>query len=171
MSVGCPIHDEIHTWVRTVLSVPCDAYGGLPPCPFAAKAWERDLVSVSVVSSVDDALSAAALFDADDHRVLVCAVLGSGGLTVEDFNASLDAFNALRSGAWVMGSHHDAPENDLMPEFESKTDVEYGLILVQSLKYLVDASLSLRKTRYYDRFTADDMAYIVRRSEEVECVE
>jgi len=58
-----------------------------------------------------------------------------------------------------------------MPEFEAKTDVDYALILVQSLEHLVVASDKLRDSGYYDQFESDDMAYIDRRKEKVRCQE
>ena len=86
-------------------------------------------------------------------------------MTVDQFNECLDRFNALNTGIWLMGSHHEAEASDLMPEFESSVEVDYGLILLQSLKHLVIASDKLRETGYYDGFDSDEMAYIDRRKE------
>lgn len=171
MSDAYAIKAEIADWSQEVLEVACDAYAGLPPCPFARKAWVDGLVSVEVVDSIDEVIEDAHLSDSNSEFVTVYALLDSGGMTVEQFDEALAAFNRLDTGVWLMGSHHDAPEDELMPDFEARTGVDYGLILVQSLKHLVVASEKLRNTGYYENFEADDMAYIDRRKEQCKCVE
>ena len=171
MSDVYAIKAEIADWSQEVLEVACDNYAGLPPCPFARRAWMDSLVSVEVVDNIAEVIVDAHFADPDSEQVTVYALIDSGGLTVEQFDATLEEFNAMGNGIWLMGSHHEAPDNELMPEFESKTDVEYGLILVQSLEHLVVASDKLRDSGYYDRFNEDDMAYIDRRKEQRICVE
>lgn len=171
MSDVYAIKAEIADWSQEVLEVACDNYAGLPPCPFARKAWSDGVVSVEVVDNIAEVLVDAHFVDPDSEFVMVYAVIDSGGLTIEQFDAVLEEFNAIGNGVWLMGAHHEAPTSDLMPEIESKTGVEYGLILVQSLEHLVVASDKLRNTGYYDRFNEQDMAYIDRRKEKAICVE
>jgi len=160
------IKAEIADWSQQVLEVACDAYSGLPPCPFARGAWIDGKVSVEVTDSIDEVLCAADEFMPDDEMVLVYALLDSGGLTVEQFNDCLADFNAMHRGVWLMGSHHEAPDDELMPEFEASTGVDYGLILVQSLEHLVVASDKLRDSGYYDAYEDADMEYIDLRKEQ-----
>jgi len=162
---------EIADWSQQVLEVSCDAYGGLPPCPFARKAWADCLVTVEVANDMSEVLVNAYCNDPDTEHVVVYALIDSGGLTVEEFDKAIDEFNAKNTGLWMMGSHHDAPDNELMPDFESEAGVDYGLVLVQSLKHLVVASNKLRNTSYYENFGSEDMAYIERRKEKSICVE
>lgn len=171
MTSAYAIKAEIADWSQEVLEAAADAYGGLPPCPFARKAWVDGLVSVEVVDTIAEVIADAYLSDSDSEFVTVYALLDSGGMTVEQFDAALEEFNEMDTGVWLMGSHHQAEDDPLMPEFEAKTDVDYGLILVQSLKHLVVASDKLRETGYYDQFSSDEMAYIERRKEKVKCVE
>lgn len=171
MTSAYAIKAEIADWSQEVLEVSCDAYGGLPPCPFARRAWIDGLVTVEVVDNIAEVIADACLADADSEFVMVYALIDSGGLTVKQFDAYIEELNAIGNGVWGMGAHHESSGDDLMPEFESKTGVDYGLILVQSLEHLVVASDKLRNTSYYDRFNEQDMAYIDRRKEKVICVE
>lgn len=167
MTSAYGIKAEIADWSREVLEVACDSYAGLPPCPFARRAWVDSLVTVEVVDNLEEVMIDAYMVDPESEAVLVYALIDSGGLSVEQFDSALSEFNEMDTGIWMMGSHHEAPDNELMPDFESKTEVDYGLILVQSLKHLVVASDKLRNTGYYDRFEPDDMAYIDCRKERV----
>lgn len=171
MTSAYDIKAEIVDWSHEVLEVACDAYAGLPPCPFARKAWIDSLVTVEVVDNISEIIMDAHLADKESENVMIYALIDSGGMTIEQLESMMDEFNAIGTGIWIMGSHHEAPDNELMPYFEARTDVEYAFILVQSLKHLVIASDKLRKTRYYENFNPDDMAYINRRKEKCKCVE
>jgi len=156
---------EIMWWSRSVLEQPCEAYAGLPPCPYARKAWEDKKVVLERVTRMDDILIDGYLADPESEMLYVYALVDSGGLSVDAFNAAINEFNDLRSGIWMMGAHHEAEDNDLMPDFEYECTEDYAIVLVQSLKHLVVASEKLRRVGYYENFSDADMAYVNNRKE------
>jgi hypothetical protein len=166
MSSVYAIKAEVADWSQRVLEAACDEFAGLPPCPFARGAWIDGKVTVEVVDCFDQVVLDADAFDPESDAVWVYALIDSGGMTVDQFDNAIELLNAHHGGVWVMGSHHHAPANELMPDFEATTDVDYGLVLVQSLKHLVVASDKLRDSGYYDGFNSDEMAYIERRKEQ-----
>ena len=71
MTSAYAIKAEVADWSQAVLEVACDAYGGLPPCPFARKAWVDGLVSVDVVDNIAEVIVDAYLSDSDSEFVMV----------------------------------------------------------------------------------------------------
>jgi hypothetical protein len=45
--------DDIENWVMDVLSKPNQAFGNLPPCPYAKKAWIENKVTVKLFESFE----------------------------------------------------------------------------------------------------------------------
>ena len=83
---------------------------------------------------------------------------------VVEFNKWIDDHNEHCDGVWLMGFHPEAGDDALMPEFEGIIDETYGLIFVQSLRYLVNASERLFTTDYYKRYPTKDINYVKERN-------
>jgi hypothetical protein len=50
--------EDLRRWTTEVLSRPSDQLRGMPPCPFAADAWEAGLVAVGLCDGLDDVTDA-----------------------------------------------------------------------------------------------------------------
>lgn len=159
------IWNEIRLWSDEVLEVPCAGFANLPPCPFARMAWLKNNVVVHVTYELGDVVDVKSVMDAKDERLHLFAWVNHWEMTADQFNYWIEEQNQNHFGVWLMGFHPNATENPLTPEFEGLIEDDYAIILVQSLKELVEASESLRKTRYYEKFPAEDMQYINRRKE------
>lgn len=152
------IVEEILAWSAQVLEVPSEHFNGLPPCPYAKKAWAEGRVSIlfkyernyqclwSTISQFDDAFDLVVIVDLVEDR-------GS-----EVFHSYLDGVNeAIARGifidkdVWVMGFHPDDEPNDFVQDvsFEVETDDMYAMIFVQRLTKLHVAADKLHKKGYY----------------------
>ena len=48
-----PVEHDIRTWSKDFLEVPNAKLNGLPPCPYARKAWADDKVVFSINTGLD----------------------------------------------------------------------------------------------------------------------
>jgi hypothetical protein len=127
-----PVSDyiaDLRRWTTEVLSRPSEELRGMPPCPFAADAWDAGRVAVGLC----DGLSATDL-----------------SRYVEDKNEGLVA-----EDMWLMAYHPDDDPNEygltyLDAEWEPVVPEDYAMIFVQQLSKLTAASYNLEKQGYYD---------------------
>lgn len=159
------IWTEIRLWSDQVLEIPCPGFANLPPCPFARMAWLKNNVVVHVTTELSDVVDVKSVLEADEDRLHLFAWTDYQQMTVEELDQWIEDQNQNHFGVWLMGFHPDATENPLTPEFEGLVEDDYAVILVQSLNKLVEASETLKKTKYYEKFPAEDMQYINRRKE------
>jgi len=159
------IWKEIRLWSEKVLEVPSPGFANLPPCPFARTAWLKNNVVVYVTTELGDVVELKSVLPADEEQLHLFAWTDYQQITAVEFNQWIEDQNQNHFGVWLMGFHPDATENPLTPEFEGLIEDDYAIVLVQSLSKLVDASETLKKTKYYDKFPAEDMQYIHRRKE------
>lgn len=159
------IAQEILKWSNEVIEKPLKTFGDLPACPYARTAWAKNHVLMHVVFDLDPVIEIKAASSLTDPNVHVIAWLDYSQMTAQEFNNWIEDQNKNHFGVWLMGFHPDSEENTMMPEFDGIVEDDYGLILVQSLEYLVKASNDLRKTRYYNDFSPEDMAYINNRKD------
>lgn len=157
------IETDIRNWSKLVLEKPIDVYGGMPVCPFAKNAWIKGKVKITFVESMRDVMLIANKFDHTDDRIEICVLINSGGLEIDQFDACIESLNICMNGVWLMGSHHEENLENNMPKFIGRSDIDYCLVMIQSLKHLVDSSEKLKNTRYYESFNTEDMQYINHR--------
>lgn len=159
------IAQEIQQWSEEILENPSPLFGGLPPCPFARRAWMKNCVMIHVTPDINTVTEIKAFHPPTDELLHIVAWTGYDDMYPDEFDDWVHQQNQNHFGVWIMGFHPDSPEDPLTPEFSGNGADDYALLLVQSFTHLVEASASLRPTRYYSRFPADDMAYIERRKE------
>ena len=149
--------EEIRAWSAQVLEKESPYFNGLPPCPYAKKAWQDNRVAIifqyggnrglfDVLTKFNDALDLVIIVDRNPRQ------------TSEEFHDYNDALNdAISRGIfgdrdlWVMGFHPDDEANDFVQDvsFEAKTDDTYAMIFVQRLTKLHLAADKLHKKGYY----------------------
>jgi hypothetical protein len=151
------IVEEIRAWSAEVLEKESPYFNGLPPCPYAKKAWQDNRVAIifkyggnrglfDVLTKFNDALDLVIIVDRNPRQ------------TSEEFHDYNDALNDAISrnifgdrDLWVMGFHPDDEANDFVQDvsFEAKTDDTYAMIFVQRLTKLHLAADKLNKKGYY----------------------
>ena len=157
------IAQELREWSYAVLEQPAPLFGGLPPCPYAARAWADNSVMIHVTPEIEAVTEMKAYFPPTEDLVHLFAWTDYQDMTASEFDAWIDKQNEQHFGIWVMGFHPDSDNDPLTPEFNGVVEDDYAIILVQSLRHLVRASDALRKTKYYSNFPTRDIEYIDRR--------
>jgi hypothetical protein len=68
-----PVERDIRTWSKDFLEVPNAKLNGLPPCPYARKAWADNKVVFSINTGIDGLLQSIRSFDGHDYDIVVWA--------------------------------------------------------------------------------------------------
>ena len=157
------IVEEIRAWSAHALEKNSPHFNGLPPCPYAKKAWHDNRVAIifkyggnqclfNVLGEFNDALDLVLIADRNERK------------TSEAFHDYLDALNdAISRGIfgdrdlWGMGFHPDDDANDFVDDgtFEPHINTPYALIFVQRLSKVQEAADKLKQMGYYDAYLAD----------------
>lgn len=157
------ICEEIEEWSHKVLEVSSREFNGLPPCPYAKRAWAKDKVRQSIISDLDECDTIKSNCP-DDDSVDVVAWTGHGKVSVNEFDDWLDHQNENHNGIWIIGFHPEHPVDESLEEFEGNGSPDYGLILIQSLKHLSESSEAIFKKGYYNNYSKQDIEHINKRN-------
>ena len=157
------IVEEIRAWSAEVLEKESPYFNGLPPCPYAKKAWQDNRVAIifkyggnrglfDVLTKFNDALDLVIIVDRNPQQ------------TSEEFHDYNDALNdAISRGIfgdrdlWVMGFHPDDDANDFLDdgEFIPHVNTPYSLTFVQRLSKVQEAADKLKQMGYYEAYLAE----------------
>ena len=157
-----PVERDIRTWSRDFLEIPNAKLNGLPPCPYARKAWADDKVVFSINTGIDGLLDAIREFDGHDYDIVVWAEEDLPDM--EYLDGMCDGMNELMSIAGIdlhlMVFHPDYDATEAGLDFLVDDDVtddslSYCMVFVQKLSKLDDAALYLEKSNYYEHFPED----------------
>ncbi len=157
------IAEEIRDWSEKVLEIPSDEFNGLPPCPYAKKAWLKDKVRMHVISDIKDCKQIKNRCP-DDDSVDVIAWIGYEQMSAEEFDNWMDEENEKPEGIWIVGFHPDHPMDESLEEYEGLGAPEYGLILIQSHRHLAKSSKSIYRKGYYSNYPKEDINHIKKRN-------
>ncbi len=152
------IISETRAWSKTALEVANEHFNGLPPCPFAKKAWLDDKVGFcfKYENHWQDLFSLISQWD-DSKDVII--LIDFCFLPLNEMDRYLNLLNkAISDGIFInkdmflMGFHPDDDDNELLEEadFDSTIDVPYAMIFLQRLSKLQEASNTLRIKGYYN---------------------
>jgi hypothetical protein len=160
------IEEDLRSWSEHLLEVPSVHLNGLPPCPFARKAWAENQVRII---ETQDVLTSALL-----HRDLVTSydlvVIASYNIPdPELMEQKIEAYNNAyaKDDLYFMLFHPEYGAEEAELDFLYDTDWvsniedEYCMIFIQSLSKVDDASLQLEKKGYYDAFPKDEYETLV----------
>ena len=92
------IKEEIRSWSSEVLEKPSENYSGLPPCPYAKKAWANEKVRVHVGPDLDLAVRIKENNPPEKDSVDVFAWTGWDKMSAKDFDSWLDSQNEDHKG-------------------------------------------------------------------------
>lgn len=160
------IEADLRSWSEHVLEKPSTHLNGLPPCPYARKAWVDN--KVKVIECADVLASALVYRDLVTQYDLV--VIASYTLPdAEHMEQAIEKYNEAfaKDDLYFMLFHPEygaeEAELDFLYDIEwvSSIEEEYCMVFIQSLSKVDDASLQLEGKGYYDAFPEDEYETLV----------
>jgi hypothetical protein len=157
-----PVECDIRKWSKDFLEVPNVKLNGLPPCPYAAKAWSDDKVMFSINTGLEGLRYEVEIFDSHDYDIIVWAEEDMPDMDYLD--GWCDGMNEALSVAgmdmhlMVFHPEYDAVDaglDFLVDDGITSDELEYCMVFVQKLSPLDEAALSLEKSGYYENFPDD----------------
>ena len=155
------ICQEIMAWSDHTLHKPNPFYNGMPPCPYAQKAWEDNKVLILFKYDTNMQVLYSTISQWEDAFDLVIIVDMAFQKDPDVFHDYLEQLNeAISDGVfidrdmWLMGFHpHDEP-NDFIDDnsFMQIVEDEYAMIFVQRLSKVQESADKLTKKGYYDNY-------------------
>ena len=161
---------EILAWSQHTLQKPNPYYNGMPPCPYAKKAWEDDKVIILFKYDANMQVLYSTISqweEAFDLAIIVDMAFQPDPEVFHDYLEQLN--NAISEGVfidrdiWLMGFHPHDDSNDFIDDssFMQIVDDEYALIFVQRLSKVQEAADKLAEKGYYDNYLEEyDAEYI-----------
>lgn len=155
------ICQEILAWSVHTLQKPNPYYNGLPPCPYAQKAWEDDKVLILFKYDTNMQVLYSTISQWEDAFDLVIIVDMAFKEDPDEFHEYLELMNDAISGGvfidrdiWLMGFHPHDEANDFIDDqsFMHLVEDEYAMIFVQRLSKVQESADKLVKKGYYDRY-------------------
>ena len=67
------IEEDIISWSKDFLEIPNVKLNGLPPCPYARKAWADDKVVFSINTGLNGLMQEVRTFNDHDYEIVVWA--------------------------------------------------------------------------------------------------
>ena len=133
------IEKDLRSWSSEVLEVPNSTLKGLPPCPYAKNAWEKDKVLVVQTDDIyADSLRYCSDFSLLNKELIVVASYNIP--KISKFNRYVSNLNILFDTLHCMEFHPDygAEEADLDfltdNDWESSIDKHYCMVFIQDLE-------------------------------------
>lgn len=169
------ICDEIRAWSAHALELPNAFFGGLPPCPYARKAWADDRVLIIFKHEPSYQSLYRVISTFEDRYDLVILVETRYDPDPDRFHDYLDELNkAISDGffidrdIWLMGFHPEDEPNEFIDDgtFNPEIGTPYAMTFVQRLSKVQESADKLSEKGYYEAYLAEyDAADIFRRRE------
>lgn len=136
----------VEKWVLELLSTPSEAFGDLPPCPYAKKAWKEDNVIVKKFVDYNQ-------FEKDienvDERVMIFYFDYPQLPSLKMLVNIVSMYKKRRPDLIFYDEHPDSVEEVAGVRLNSGMTA----IIVQDRKDLLRKRAELQKTGYYDNWT------------------
>ena len=151
---------EIRAWSAHALEKNSPYFNGLPPCPYAKKAWQDNRVAIIFKYGGNQCLFNV-LTEFNAALDLVIIVDRHARQTPDEFHDYNDGLNdAISRGIfgdrdlWVMGFHPEDDANDFIDDgtFEPHVNTPYAMTFVQRLSKVLEAADKLKQMGYYDAY-------------------
>lgn len=160
------IEQDLRSWSREVLEVPNPHLKGMPPCPYARKAWKDE--KVLVVES-DDLKKNIGKYCKDFYKfgkeLVVVATYDIP--KIEDLTKLTEDLNKHYPTLHCMQFHPDYGADDAELDFltdndwESSIEQDYCMVFIQDLELVVAASDRLEALGYYSAYPRDEYEELV----------
>jgi len=148
-TTGSLSNQELQNWILNYLSKPNAIFNGLPPCPYAKKAWLDGNVEIKKFISYDQIRNS--LKDIVGSRVKIFYY---------EYPIIPSAEKLKSIVSWLGKDNPDYIFYDEHPDTIEMIDDEMlnsgvTAIIVQERKDLLEKRAELQKTGYYDKWTPD----------------
>ena len=154
-----PVEADIRKWSHDFLEIPNVKLNGLPPCPYARKAWAENKVTFSINTGLEGLREAIEEFDTHDYDIVVWASEELPDMNYLDgyCDGINEALSIAGKDMHLMVFHPDFDASDAGLDFledngVTSDELEYCMVFIQLLSVLDDAALSLEKSGYYKHF-------------------
>ena len=154
------IVDSITQWLETFVEQPHPSFGNMPPCPYARQFRLQNKVQIIVVNTAiwDETKKQMVNWTDEWEAVIVVSKVTqmSQGLLSEKIFALNKRFR-----------HHDLVALEDHPDSVETIDgvvMNHGslvLVVIQRLKRLNQFSKNLQKTKYYDKWSQENLDDVV----------
>lgn len=160
------IEADLRSWSREVLEAPSPHLNGMPPCPYARKAWREN--KVLVIESDNFAADVARYcrdFYEFDKELIVVGTYDIPDL--DDLSGLIEELNVTHPSLHCMQFHPDYGADDAGLDFltdndwESSVDNEYCMVFIQDLALVVATSDRLEALGYYSAYPSDEYEELV----------
>jgi hypothetical protein len=160
------IEVDLRGWSREVLEVPSEHLKGMPPCPYARKAWRENQVLVieSDNFEVDVRRYCRDFYEMGKELVII----GTYGIPdIDDLSAFTEELNREHPTLHCMQFHPEHGADDAGLDFltdnewQSEVAEDYAMVFVQDLAQVVAASDKLEQLGYYSAYPADEYEALV----------
>jgi hypothetical protein len=164
--VATAIEADLRSWSREVLEAPSPHLKGMPPCPYARKAWRDNKVLVieSDNFGADVARYCRDFYEFDKELIVV----GTYDIPeLDDLSTFTEELNVTHPSLHCMQFHPDYGADDAELDFltdnnwESATEHEYCMVFIQDLEQVVAASDRLEILGYYSAYPRDEYEELV----------
>jgi hypothetical protein len=164
--VATAIEQDLRSWSREVLELPSKHLKGIPPCPYARKAWRED--RVLVVESDDfeaDVIRHCRDFYGFNKDLIIVSTYAIPD--IDDFSAFIVELNEKYASLHCMQFHPDYGAEEAELDFlsdndwESAAPQEYCMVFIQDLRLVVTASDRLEALGYYAAYPHDEYETLV----------
>ena len=148
-TTGSLSNQELQNWILSYLSKPNSIFNGLPPCPYAKKAWLDGNVEIKKFISYDQIRNS--LKDIVGSRVKIFYY---------EYPIVPSAEKLKSIVSWLGRDNPDYIFYDEHPDTIEMIDDEMlnsgvTAIIVQERKDLLEKRAELQKTGYYDKWTPE----------------
>ena len=152
--------NHLHRWLATFVEIPNQKLGDWPPCPYARRARIDNKFSIifaddhNLTSSINEAKT---LLQSKDVVVICFDHLANSADYIQQFVKDINKI-LMKEDFVVLEDHPDIPEfiNGVCMNFQG-----CGLLLMQRLSKLQEASNQLRSKGYYDLWSTQDLDNVV----------
>lgn len=143
--------NDIEEWIDNFLSVPHKAFSGMPPCPYAKKAWIDNKIQVEISTSrdLDDDIKKTLATEKGDKDVILF-LLDPREVSPEGLELVSKTYS---SDKWMLMEDH--PEGHEEVDDLCLNNGKYAIIFCNRREKLENAREELKKTDYYDKFDPD----------------
>ena len=160
------IEADLRSWSREVLEAPSPHLNGMPPCPYARKAWRENKVLVIESGNFEEDVARYCRdFYEFDNELIVIGTYDIPDL--DDLTAFIEKLNATHPSLHCMQFHPDYGAEDAELDFltdndwESSNPHEYCMVFIQDLALVVAASDRLEALGYYSAYPRDEYEELV----------
>ena len=160
------IEVDLRSWSQEVLEAPSPHLKGLPPCPYARKAWRDNKVLVIESDNFEaDVRRHCQDFYELDKELIVVATYDIPD--IDDLAGFVELLHSQFPRLHCMQFHPECGAEDADLEFltdndwESSIDYAYAMLFIQDLRLVVESSDRLESLGYYAAYPRDEYEELV----------